>query len=229
MESTDILIEGLFEKKWFKNSQEEIRRFVENCEENGIKSFLNNINEENDFGDVLSLQKIWKTGRIFVTVFQIRSKENNQIVEIESLNWLEGQNPLSRGIILIEKSNKVTHVLVEKKFNLVTWRQENKSFGIAYPEFTNGKLIKFPNKISSAIPNYRIMKFWDLGYVFADDSLIAGKTDIFAASVNVDNIEEIDTDKVIIYETGKIDELIESSGDSYLLAVISRLKSKKII
>lgn len=225
----EILGEKLKARKWYQNSQKELRDLIEKEMGDSVVKCLSEVQDENEFGDILNLQKIWKEENVFGTVFQIRSKENNQITEIKSINWIEGNNPLARGIILAKTSKGKIFLLTEKRFNLITFKEEIRSFGIAYPDFSEGKLVKLPEKISKAVETQNISKFWDLGYVYADSNLIAGKSNLFAVSVDIDEIENVDKDKIEVMEINKIEELIEFSHDSYLVAIVSKLRSKKII
>ena len=225
----EILSQRLKIKKWYQNSQKELRNLIEKEMDDSVVKCLSEVQDENEFGDILNLQKIWKEENVFGTVFQVRSKENNQIIEIKSINWIEGNNPLARGIILAKTDKDELYILAEKKFNLITFKNEIKSFGIAYPDFSEGKLVKLPQKVSKAVAGQNINKFWDLGYVYADSNLIAGKSNLFAVSVDIENIESIDKDKVEIINLNEIDELIEINHDNYLVAIISKLRSKKII
>jgi len=225
----EILSQRLSSKKWYQNSQKEVKDFFEKKLDDSIIKYLSEIQDENEFSDVLNLQKIWKEEDVFGTVFKIRNKGNNQVVAVKSINWIEGNNPLARGIILAKTNKDELYLLLEKKFNLIIFKNEIKSFGIAYPDFSEGKLIKLPQKISTAVGNKNIIKFWDLGYVYADSNLIAGKSNLFAVSIDIESIETIDKDKIEIVKIDKIDELIEFSHDNYLVAIVSKLRSKKII
>ena len=225
----EILGQRLNSRKWFQNSQKIVRDLIEKEIDDSIVKYLSEIQDESEFGDILNLHKIWKEESVFGTVFQIRSKENNQIKEVKSINWIESNNPLARGLILAKTSGGELYLLAEKKFNLITFKNEIRSFGIAYPDFSEGKLIKLPQKISKALAGQNINKFWDLGYVYADSNLIAGKSNLFAVSVDIGEIESVDKDKIEVVEINKVDELIEFSHDNYLIAIVSKLRSKKII
>ena len=223
------LVLQLNKKKWFKNTNITVKNKVLGKSGDGLLKFLVDIDEENEFGEIIKLTDYWERYGLFGVSFDVRCQENNQQITTKIINWKDGKNPLARGIILIEVSGKIKYLLLEKKFNLINFKNEIKSFSVAYPDFSDGKVIKLPQRIKKAIPDSTINKFIDLGYVYPEDSLIAGKTDIFALKVSIPKMELIDKTKVKMVELTELHTSIDIFKDAYLLAIITKLKFNNII
>lgn len=228
MDSRAILLEKLNEKKWYKSSSKKIRDEVDTNLKDGLLKTLSSVNDFSDFGEVLSLYKINTSGDVVHLGFEVRFSKNNETKIIEALALQEGNNPLSKGLVLVETSGKVSHLLLERKLGLSTFKTEHQTFSMIYPDFTDGKIVKLPSRIAKSIPSHVVKKYYDLGYVWPDSNLIMAKTFVFALTVSVDDINLIDQDKVHLVSLENSDELLDIN-DGYFFTIYSRLKIKGII
>ncbi|MFA5894730.1 MAG: hypothetical protein WC851_03055 [Candidatus Shapirobacteria bacterium] len=228
MSVNEIILEKLNEKKWFVATDKKIKEDLVSVADTGLLKRLGELADVNEFGELQKIINLTNGENIVGLTFEVRSSVNNEVVKSEVVAWKNGDNFLSRGIIILEKDGLPTHILVEKKFNLVNFKTELQTFTMAYPDFVDGKIVKLPQKLSKAIPNHTVRMYYDLGYVYPENGLILGKTFIFALSVNVEDIGKIDTSKVQLLDINKSDEWNEIH-DSYFLSIYAQLILKKIL
>lgn len=221
-------INKLITKKWFSASELEIQENLKNCKDDGFLNIIINIDDENDFGTVVRMTNYWHNSKITCVSLEIRNSLTNQVVQSDFICWNQGNNPLCRGIILIEENSKISKIVLESKYNLTTFSKEQKSFSMSFPDYSNNKVIKLPERIAQAIGNHTIVKYIDLGEIYPEDSLIYSKTILFALIININDINRIDHTKISIIDIGD-NESINNTKDGYLQSVISRLKYDKII
>lgn len=227
MKLNEEMAELLVKKSWFKKTNKNLRGLI--SKNKNLLGCLLKIEDENDIGQVVRMIDFWVKNNIFGVSFEIRQDDNNQIITTEIINWVEGQNPLARGILLVEINDKTKYILLEKKYNIKTFCYEERSFSMIYPDFSGNKLVKLPQYLTKSIPGTTIKKFIDLGYIYPEDSLLGGKTNIFALSITVPDLGQIDKKRISIMEIKDLDENIDIIRDGYLLAIVAKLRSKEII
>lgn len=228
MNANGAILDKLKHKKWFTATDKKIKEDLVLFSDTGLLKKLEGVADDNEYGEIQKIKSVAKGESVIAITFEVRSSTNNEVTTSEVVAWNTGDNFLSRGIILVEKDGVPTHVLVERKFNLVNFKKELQSFSMAYPDFVDGKIVKLPQKLAKAIPNHTVKMYYDLGYIYPENSLILGKTFIFALSINVDNIAEIDASKVQLLDLSKTEEWSEMH-DSYILSIYSQLILKKIL
>jgi len=222
------LINKLKAKRWFGSSSLEIQNALTECKYVEFLNTINNIDDENDFGEIIKMTDYWTTNKISGVCFEIRNKLTNQMVQSEFICWNQGNNPLGRGVILVTENEKVTKIILEKKYNLVTYNNQVKSFSMSFPDYSDNKVIKLPQRIAEAVGQHTVIKYIDLGEIYSEDSLINGKTALFALILQVDNIDNFDSSKISVIDI-KDEEQLSHINDGYLQSIISRLKYEKII
>lgn len=228
MDSRSLLIEKLQKRSWFKSSNKKIQVEIETDFKEGLLKLLGNIEDSNELGDILSLKEIKRLGEIVNFNFEVSFLANNEKKNIQTITWADGDNYLSRGVILIESEGKLSHFLLEKKLGLANFKLENQTFAMIYPDFTDGKIIKLPQRLAKALPNHVVKKYFDLGYVWPECNLVMAKTFVFAVVVSIENADLVDKNKVQLVPVDSFDELSEIN-DGYFLTIYSRLKFKGIL
>ena len=222
------LVNKLKSKKWFVSSGTEIQKKLMSCKEISFLNKLVNIDDENDFGSVLKIIDYWHNIKITCVSFEIRNSITNQIVQSDFICWNQGNNPLCRGVILVVEDEKITKIVLEQKYNLITFSNEQKTFSMSFPDYSNHKVIKLPERIAQAVGNCKVLKYVDLGEIYPENSLIYGKTTLFALIININDINKIDHTKISTINI-EDNEGINNIKDGYFHSIILRLKYDKII
>lgn len=242
------ILEKLSERKWFQNTEEEIKDELRSLPPDFDGFLFDLANHPDDYEglDILRLVKFATGNFISIPVFEVRSKQTNQIFTYEYASFKFGKFSGFRGILLLEVEGRIEYFVLKwtKKFSTGTWVYDTIGDFI---QFTGGRLLNFPKKVEEEIKSelglkeLRVKRFIDLGQLNTDVTLTNRHVSLFAAIIDANDSERLKSIEDKILETKKIsfglkiipikllNDYVHTVEDSYFLACILRLVSIGII
>ena len=225
---------------WYLNSSALIKKEIINLgnEYNGF--IIDLISKQNDYGsdEVLKITNLTKSKSMIIPTFLIRSKYTNKTSELEYVSWTEGKSLNGRGIVLIYNKEILHSVAFKKNSRLGTGEIDYEAINAYYPNFSNGKPFYLPAnvekslKIKLGLDQISFKNYIDLGLMTPDSTMTNNKLSLFALRLDFDGdmvgLKERNDD-VTIFPISKVNELINKTNDSSLLAILAKLLSLKIL
>lgn len=232
---------------WFKATRGDMRQKLLNLPENAngfLKDLIQHpvrgggvllINLEDIFYSPFSIYGI-------LVSFRVQNLKNLELIYgYEYFSWKQGPESGSKGVLLIEKEGKITHVISLRGFKFAAGKEVDDTIGgFANPDETGvaGMIKRFDKEIREelGIPNIKVKQIIPLGLLQVDAGLTNNRPNLFAAVVDGEEMQLKDYEEtenpdpyelrtsVIVTPIDRIGDFArEENNDAYFLACIARL------
>lgn len=242
------ILKNLNQKKWYKNSSQDIKDQVELLGKNpdtfGFVEDLAYREDQINDNNILSLIKIEHADSRYGSIYGIASW-----FEVETFakkliwgyySWGRGQKSGSKIILLIKNNNKITHVAFQRENEFTTGAMEYSLAG-GFSEINEGLLdlvirhIKKDLNIDLLQTGTLVEEIKSLGKVTPDTGMTDNKPNLYALTVKLPQFAYLKEEEVfeneeglVVWPVSKLDDLVNKCDDAYFLAAVARLKLKEV-
>ena len=238
----------LSERKWFRHTDFEIQKKALILPEDFDGYLMDLAARSEEYGNmsVLKLFDILKGNYNAMSIFEVRSQQNNQIFTYEYTSSKFGRNPGYRGIIFLEIHGEIKYFILRQTEKFALGRSIVETIG-GYTQFKNNQLINMPKAIEERIKmelgfkEIVVKRFIDLGQIATDPAVTNALTSLYAAIVDASrapNLEKLEKKvfhtkpisfRLVIEPIERIREYVHKSDESFFLACVLRLVSMGVI
>lgn len=243
-ETRNSIMEHLKKKKWFQETSKQLQMQLYELPQLGKENhdgFLKDLaSRPEHFGglEVISMIKFSRGNFMLLPVFKVRRNNDGFEYTYEYVSYRQGRVPGAKGIVFIQKDDKITHFVLLKGYKFATAKLEDDSFGgFMDPNDThtptlNETMIR-ELKEELGISNLILERDYDLGSIAIDPGMTNNTPRLFAAVINGDEAKKI-TEKpvnpdslelsasIIVAPISQIPQFIKEVNESFFLACISR-------
>lgn len=244
------IIKTLNNASWFLNSEESIQNKLIDCIDDYLGFIKDLCNRPVQIANykVLRLVDVHPLKQKIVPVFEVIT-ETGEIMNYSYVSWSKGKYHSMRGILLVQVDNQVTHFAIRKSARFAVGSFHHESLGSIYPPkelqkdnaFVSSYVKEELQKILF-VPQLSMSRYLDLGEIYPDAGMSDNVVRLFAATVNVKNIDELakytnnkkynikNYDYTVeFFPIADLLNFLSKTNDSFLLAIFGRLQALNVI